>query len=239
MRETRLSPILEADKKYLSEEIAHQKTLISRSLWDYRFYWAKILKRSMDIVGSVVLIVLLFPLMLLIAILIKATDGGPVLYWQDRVGKWGRVFSFPKFRSMIVQADSMQESLEKYNEHGEGAVTFKMKNDPRVTWLGRFIRRGSIDELPQLWSVLKGEMSLVGPRPPVPREVVHYSLDDRRRLDIEPGLTCFWQVQGRAEIPFEQQVELDVDYIEKQSVTEDIKLLAKTLPAIIKGKGAS
>ncbi len=140
---------------------------------------------------------------------------------------------------MIENAEALQESLERFNEHGEGSITFKIKNDPRLTWIGRIIRRGSIDELPQLWNVLKGEMSLVGPRPPLPREVAQYSLNDRRRLDVLPGLTCIWQVQGRSSIPFAEQVELDVDYIESQSTAEDVKLLAKTLPAVIKGKGAS
>ena len=196
-------------------------------------------KRAIDIVGSVGLIVLFSPLMLVVAILIKLTDGGPVIFWQERVGKWGRVFRFPKFRSMVVGAEALRDKLEELNEHGKGAVTFKIKNDPRVTWIGRLIRRASIDELPQIWNVLIGEMSLVGPRPPLPKEVEKYTLDDRRRLDVKPGLTCLWQVQGRAEIPFKQQVELDVEYIQNQSVSTDVKLLAKTLPAVIKGKGAS
>lgn len=177
--------------------------------------------------------------MLLTALLIKITDGGPIVFWQDRVGKWGHIFRFPKFRSMIQHADDMQASLAQFNDHGLESVTFKMKNDPRVTWIGRCIRHASVDELPQLWCVLKGEMSLVGPRPPLPDEVAHYSLNDRRRLDIEPGLTCFWQVMGRAKIAFAQQVELDVDYVENHSLKEDFKLLAKTLPAVVKGNGAS
>jgi lipopolysaccharide/colanic/teichoic acid biosynthesis glycosyltransferase len=140
---------------------------------------------------------------------------------------------------MVEHADDMQASLVQFNDHGSQSVTFKMKNDPRLTWIGRYIRHASIDELPQLWCVFKGDMSLVGPRPPLPEEVTHYSLSDRRRLDIEPGLTCFWQVKGRSRIPFAQQVELDVDYIENHSLEEDLKLLVKTLPAVIKGDGAS
>jgi lipopolysaccharide/colanic/teichoic acid biosynthesis glycosyltransferase len=239
MKETKLSPILEHDEKHVSDDIAAQTILFRRKLWSSQPFGRRLIKRSIDLLGSIVLLIALSPLMLVIALLIKATDGGPVIFWQDRVGKWGHVFRFPKFRSMIENAEALQESLERFNEHGEGSITFKIKNDPRLTWIGRIIRRGSIDELPQLWNVLKGEMSLVGPRPPLPREVAQYSLNDRRRLDVLPGLTCIWQVQGRSSIPFAEQVELDVDYIESQSTAEDVKLLAKTLPAVIKGKGAS
>src|SRR5271166_5764761 len=123
------------------------------------------------------------------------------------------------------------------NDHAN-SITFKMRNDPRVTWIGKIIRKLSIDELPQLWCVLKGDMSLVGPRPPVPSEVAEYTLRDRRRLDATPGLTCIWQVSGRGNIPFPKQVELDVQYIESQSVWLDVKLLLKTVPAVLLGKGA-
>ena len=194
-------------------------------------------KRAMDLTGASLMLLLLSPFFLLIAALIKFTDRGPVLFWQDRVGKFGRVFRFPKFRSMVTNAEALQRELDARNQHGSG-VTFKMKRDPRITWIGRIIRRASIDEMPQLWCVLKGEMSLVGPRPPLVREVARYTLSDRRRLDVIPGLTCFWQVQGRSEIPFPRQVELDVEYIESQSLTLDMKLLAQTVPAVLGGKGA-
>jgi lipopolysaccharide/colanic/teichoic acid biosynthesis glycosyltransferase len=123
------------------------------------------------------------------------------------------------------------------NQHGDG-ITFKIKRDPRVTWIGRILRKTSIDELPQLWCVLRGDMSLVGPRPALEKEVARYTLDDRRRLDAPPGLTCTWQVSGRSEIPFPEQVRLDAEYIEKQSLREDFKLLLKTIPAVISGRGA-
>jgi len=160
-----------------------------------------------------------------------------VLFWQTRIGKWGKPFRFPKFRSMVVNAEALRVKLEQTNMHGNG-VTFKMKNDPRITRIGRFIRRTSIDELPQLWCVLAGDMSLVGPRPALATEVARYSLDDRRRLDAAPGLTCTWQVSGRSDIPFPEQLRLDVEYIERQGLREAIKLLLKTVPAVITGRGA-
>jgi lipopolysaccharide/colanic/teichoic acid biosynthesis glycosyltransferase len=142
-----------------------------------------------------------------------------------------------KFRSMYIDAEARKAALAKNNEM-DGGVIFKMKHDPRITRVGRYIRRASIDELPQLWNVLKGDMSLVGPRPPVPSEVSQYTLSDRRRLEAKPGITCVWQVSGRSDIPFEQQVELDFAYIESQSLWMDIKLLLKTIPAVLLGRGA-
>jgi lipopolysaccharide/colanic/teichoic acid biosynthesis glycosyltransferase len=170
------------------------------------------------------------------ALLIKLEDRGPIFYGQDRVGKWGRVFRMYKFRSMVVGADKMKDNLLENNE--SGGVIFKIKRDPRSTRVGRIIRKLSIDELPQLYNVLKGDMSLVGPRPPVPREVVEYQLSDRRRLEIIPGLTCLWQVSGRSDINFEGQVTLDVQYLESQSLKGDIMLLLKTIPAVLSGRGA-
>lgn len=198
---------------------------------------ARLLKRTCDIVVSLTAGILLLPLFIVVAACIKLTDRGPAMFWQARVGQWGREFPFPKFRSMIVDADRMKDQLLAQNEHVSG-VTFKMKRDPRITWIGRIIRKLSIDELPQLWCVLKGDMSLVGPRPPVPREVALYTLADRRRLDVIPGLTCTWQVSGRSNIPFDEQVHLDVLYIESQSFWVDLRLLLKTVPAVLFGKGA-
>jgi lipopolysaccharide/colanic/teichoic acid biosynthesis glycosyltransferase len=206
-------------------------------LWKLVIGGANISKRIIDIVVALVMIVLLAPVFLAVTLIIKLTDGGPILFWQKRVGQWGAEFPFPKFRSMVTNAEALKDKLLASNDHGNG-ITFKMKKDPRVTGIGRLIRKASIDELPQLWCVLRGEMSLVGPRPPVPREVALYSLRDRRRLDVKPGLTCIWQVSGRGDIPFDQQVELDVQYIESQSIWFDLLLLLKTAPAILFGKGA-
>ena len=211
--------------------------LVKKYAWEITIGGAKALKRLLDIVVSLAMLVLLSPLFAIVAACIKLTDGGPALFYQVRVGQWGREFRFPKFRSMVMNAEKLKDSLLAQSHHGD-SITFKMKKDPRVTWIGRIIRKLSIDELPQLWCVLRGDMSLVGPRPPVPREVALYTLADRRRLDVTPGLTCIWQVSGRGDIPFPQQVQLDVDYIESQSFWLDIKLLLATVPAVLLGKGA-
>lgn len=208
-----------------------------RAMWFIAIRGALMVKRVMDIAVSIIVLTLGMPFFLLVALLIKVTDWGPVIFWQTRVGYRGREFPFPKFRSMVVNAEELKAKLAEQNDHDD-SITFKMKRDPRVTWIGRFIRRGSIDELPQFWCVLKGEMSLVGPRPPVPSEVERYTLADRRRLDAMPGLTCTWQVSGRGEIPFDKQVELDVEYIESQSIWFDLKLIFLTIPAVLFGKGA-
>jgi lipopolysaccharide/colanic/teichoic acid biosynthesis glycosyltransferase len=199
---------------------------------------ARLIKRLVDIAGSLAGLLVLSPLFLTVAACIKLTDHGPIIFWQTRVGQYGREFPFPKFRSMVVNAEALKDKLLQQNQYGQAGVIFKMKDDPRITWIGRIIRKLSIDELPQLWCVLVGDMSLVGPRPPVPREVAHYTLFDRRRLDVTPGLTCIWQVSGRSEIPFERQVQLDLQYIESRSLLLDLKLLLKTIPAVLLGKGA-
>jgi len=214
----------------------------------WRFYWkkyawqvlvggARVLKRATDIIISGLALIALSPLFALVALVIKLTDHGPVFFWQTRVGQWGAEFPFPKFRSMVMNAEALKATLAAQNDHGQ-SLTFKMKNDPRVTKIGRIIRKLSIDELPQLWCVFQGGMSLVGPRPPLPKEVAGYTLADRRRLDVKPGLTCIWQVSGRGDIPFDKQVQLDVQYIESQSLWLDIKLLFRTIPAVLLGKGA-
>ena len=195
------------------------------------------IKRAMDICVALTCLLLLFPFLLVLGLIIRLEDGGPALFWQTRTGQWGREFRFPKFRSMVVDAERKKRELASQNQHGS-SITFKMKSDPRVTRIGRFIRKLSIDEIPQLWCVLRGEMSLVGPRPPVPGEVAQYGVNDRRRLEVKPGLTCMWQVSGRGDLPFEQQLRLDAEYIDSHSTRLDIKLLLKTIPAILSGRGA-
>ena len=175
--------------------------------------------------------------MYLVMVLIYLSSPGPVFYKQTRVGRWGKLFTMWKFRSMYIDADARLKEIMAENEM-TGGVIFKMKNDPRIIPVGRFIRKASIDELPQLWNVLKGDMSLVGPRPALPSEVNQYSLQDRQRLEVIPGITCIWQVSGRSDIPFPQQVQLDVQYIQSQSLLLDIKLLLKTIPAVLLSRGA-
>jgi len=206
--------------------------------WHVKSRSLRLAKRTVDLCLVIPAMVLLMPLFALVALAIKLQDGGPVFYWQSRVGQRGREFQFPKFRSMCMNADQVRAKIEAQNQHGSEGVTFKMKRDPRITTVGRFIRRFSIDELPQLWCVVRGEMTLVGPRPPLPSEVRQYSLRDRERLSVVPGLTCFWQVNGRSEIPFDQQVEMDIDYIHQRSLKTDLKVIAKTVPAVVRGRGA-
>ena len=208
-----------------------------RLLWRWRLQAPARAKRALDLGVGAGLLVLLGPVLLTAAALVKLEDGGQVFFVQTRVGKHGRRFSMLKFRSMCPNAEARLREVLVHNQHSQG-VTFKLKNDPRITRVGRWLRRFSVDELPQLFNVLTGDMSLVGPRPPLPREVARYSLADRRRLAAVPGLTCFWQISGRSEIDFSGQVELDVRYIENQHLALDLKILAKTLPAVLAGTGA-
>lgn len=205
--------------------------------WEAALSSLLVIKRSIDILCSLMALILLSPLFLIVAFLIVLEDGRPVLYVQRRVGINGREFDFYKFRSMRRDADRIKEQLLEQNESGDGVI-FKMKKDPRVTRIGRFLRRFSVDETPQFVNVLKGDLSLVGPRPPLPSEVREYSLEDRKRLHVKPGLTCLWQVGGRSDIPFEQQVRLDLQYINSQSLWQDLKILFKTVPAVLLGRGA-
>ena len=194
-------------------------------------------KRIMDIVISALGMLILSPLFLLIALAVKLSSPGPVFFKQVRVGRYGRHFMFYKFRSMRLNADAEKAGLMARNESRDGVI-FKMKDDPRITKVGRFLRRTSLDELPQLWNVFIGDMSLVGPRPPVPSEVEKYTLEDRKRLDVIPGITCLWQIKGRSDIPFHEQVRLDKEYILTPGIWKDFVILLKTIPAIIGGKGA-
>jgi exopolysaccharide biosynthesis polyprenyl glycosylphosphotransferase len=195
------------------------------------------MKRLFDIVVSAVALWMLVPLFAVVALLIKLSSRGPILFKQERVGQHGRPFHMLKFRSMVVNAEELKAKLAAQNEMS-GPV-FKMKNDPRVTWIGRFIRKFSIDELPQFINVLRGEMSIVGPRPPVPGEVARYEPWQRRRLSVRPGLTCIWQVSGRNQISFEEWMYLDMQYIDHWSLKDDLSLLLRTVPVVLTGRGAS
>lgn len=194
-------------------------------------------KRLLDLALCGPALLVLAPLFALIAVCIKLQDGGSVFYKSTRIGKGGVPFEFLKFRTMVVNAEAVKSALLDQNIHGAG-ITFKIKRDPRITWVGSFLRRFSLDELPQLWNVIRGDMSLVGPRPAVPSEVVQYSERDMDRLKVIPGITCIWQVSGRSEIPFERQVEMDREYIRTQSLWTDLNLLLRTIPAVLHGKGA-
>lgn len=208
------------------------------AIWHFTMLMARIFKRGLDVAGSLVALVLFSPVFLVTSLLIKLEDRGPVFFRQNRVGAGGRLFGMWKFRSMVVHADRIKDQLLEENRHGQAAVTFKMKNDPRITKVGKWIRKLSIDEFPQFYNVLRGEMSLVGPRPPVIREVAAYKASHLRRLRVKPGITCLWQIGGRADIDFEGQVRLDLEYIRSSSAFFDIIILLKTLPAVLFGKGA-
>ncbi len=208
-----------------------------RLMWRWLVGGAHVTKRALDLVGSGAALLAFAPLFAGVALLIKLEDRGPVLFRQVRVGRHGREFRMLKFRSMRIDAEARLKELLAKNQH-DGGITFKIKDDPRVTRIGKWIRKFSLDELPQFWNVFRGQMSLVGPRPPVPREVALYTLADRRRLAVKPGITCIWQISGRAEIDFPGQVRLDVRYIESRSLWQDIKILLKTVPAVLTGSGA-
>lgn len=207
-----------------------------RLLWQCLNAGSTIVKRTVDILLSSLALLAFSPIFALTALAIKWEDGGSIFYSQTRIGKSGRQFQMFKFRSMVENADKLKDNLLDQNE--AGGVTFKMKSDPRVTTVGHFIRKYSIDEFPQFYNVFSGDMSMVGPRPPVPREVAEYSCEERRRLEVKPGITCFWQVNGRSDIDFAGQVRLDIDYIRQQCFREDFKILFKTVPAVLSGKGA-
>lgn len=196
-----------------------------------------LLKRMLDLTGASVGLLLLSPLMIATAIAIKVTAPGPVFFSQVRSGRSGRKFRMHKFRSMVVNAEQLKKELEKLNEM-DGPV-FKIKHDPRITRVGRFIRKTSIDELPQLFNVLVGEMSLVGPRPPLPSEVAQYQPWQRRRLSVKPGITGPWQVSGRNEISFEEWMRMDLEYIDNWSLWLDIRIILLTVPVVLIHKGAS
>jgi len=213
------------------------RTTLIKTSWRLQAALPKQTKRALDGLLAGLALLGLLPLFGAIAALIKLEDGGPILFWQTRVGKHGRHFAFPKFRSMVVDAEARLEAIRARNQHG-ATITFKMQDDPRITRIGKILRRFSMDELPQLWCVFRGDMSLVGPRPALPKEVARYDLSARRRLNAIPGLTCVWQVSGRSNLAFPIQCEMDIAYIRRQSLRYDIELLARTIPAVVTGKGA-
>lgn len=203
---------------------------IGRS-WAYDLF-----KRVLDLVAGSAILILLIPIIPAIAIMIKLDSPGSVFYKQDRVGRSGRVFKFYKFRSMYRGADEQKGEIESLNEQ-EGPV-FKMRSDPRVTVVGKFLRRSSLDEIPQILNVLKGEMSLVGPRPQMPEEVQQYEPWQQLRLEVKPGITCLWQISGRSQISFDEWMQLDVEYITRRGLWTDLTILFKTVPAVMARKGA-
>lgn len=209
-----------------------QETLVN----DSKVYL--VLKRIMDIVGSLVGIVLTLPIMVIVAVLIKLEDPrGPILFSQERNGQYPKTFKMYKFRSMYVDAEERLHELMHLNE--QTGPAFKMKDDPRITKVGKFIRKTSLDELPQLINILKGDMSIVGPRPAIPREVRLYNDYQKQRLLVKPGLTCIWQVSGRNHIGFDDWVELDIEYIKTRNLWLDLKLILKTIPALLGDETAS
>ncbi|SFA80802.1 sugar transferase [Clostridium frigidicarnis] len=195
-----------------------------------------IVKRTVDIIGSLFGLVILSPLLLIISIAIKLDSKGPIFFAQERIGRNEKIFKMYKFRSMVVNAEELKETLLEKNEMS--GPMFKMKEDPRITSVGKFIRKTSIDELPQLLNVLKGEMSIVGPRPNLPREVEKFTPWQKQKFIVKPGLTCYWQVMGRNEIGFEEWMKLDIKYINERSILGDFKLIFKTFFVLFGDKNA-
>ncbi|MBV1908275.1 MAG: WecB/TagA/CpsF family glycosyltransferase [Kangiellaceae bacterium] len=220
--------------RVLKESFANKKSLHRTNISSTT---QRLLKRSLDLVSACLGLILLSPLLLMIATAIMIESPGSPLYTQLRVGKNGKLFKFWKFRSMVTNAHQLRKTND-YKNDSAGGVLFKLRNDPRVTRIGHYLRRYSLDELPQLWNVVSGEMSLVGPRPALPEEVARYSEEDKARLKVLPGITCYWQVSGRSDLSFNQQIMLDKQYIDTCSFWTDIKILLRTLPAVLSGKGA-
>lgn len=224
----RLKRALPVDNRTVSDGYLHFTSVKSQPR-------ARVAKRLLDVAASASALWILSPLLTLVAILVKLTSHGPVFFRQVRVGQHGRAFNILKFRSMVAGADALQRALEDLNE--QSGPVFKIKRDPRVTPLGKFLRKFSIDELPQLVNVLRGDMTLVGPRPPVPKEVAQYEPWQLRRLSVVPGLTCIWQVSGRNDIGFKDWMYLDLRYIDHWSLGQDLSLLLKTVPTVVAGRG--
>jgi lipopolysaccharide/colanic/teichoic acid biosynthesis glycosyltransferase len=213
------------------------RSRLAISRWHSSLLTRRFTGRCLDLLGASCGLIVLSPLLLATALLIRLESRGPILFRQTRIGLNGREFIMYKFRSMSTDAEKQRAALEQQNESADG-VLFKMKMDPRITRVGRIIRRHSIDELPQLLNIVKGDMSIVGPRPALPGEVDQYDIQARKRLQAKPGLTCLWQISGRSELTFSQQVDLDIRYLQNKSMTADLKIIALTVPAVVTGKGA-
>ena len=195
-------------------------------------------RRSLDVLVTGVGLLCLLPLFALAALAVRLDSKGPIFFAQERIGERGRRFRMWKFRTMVVNADALKDELTKKHAAAVDGVRFKLVRDPRVTRVGRVLRKFSIDELPQLFNVLQGDMTLIGPRPPVWREVARYDNRALRRLEVKPGLTCLWQVRGRSDLTFEQQVSLDIEYIDQVRPLDELRILLETVPAVVAGKGA-
>ena len=248
MEATPPAPTVDLPEPHLSRRlpVCEHPVRIRQESWDAflpersrsaRWRLARFIKRVIDVVGAATGLVVLLPALAFLALLIKLTSRGPVLYRSRYLGERARPFVGYKFRSMVADADNLKESMAHMN-HMRGPV-FKIRNDPRVTAVGRFLRKYSLDELPQLWSVLKGDMSLVGPRPPLPEEFERYEAWHRGKLAATQGITCYWQINGRSDIDdFDEWMRLDLRYIRDWSLWTDAKILARTIPAVLRGHGA-
>lgn len=224
---------MEQEAKMDREELnLNSEVVITDITIGYKFF-----KRVIDVVCSLAGLLLLSPVLIIVSILIKFESDGPIIFSQDRIGYKGQKFKMYKFRSMVVNAEELKKKLAEQNEMS--GPMFKMKNDPRVTKIGKFIRKTSIDELPQLINILKGEMSLVGPRPSLPKEVKEFEPWMMERLEVKPGLTCYWQVSGRNDIDFEDWMKLDIKYVRERSFWLDIKLIFKTFFVLFGDEHAS
>jgi len=248
MEATPPAPTVDLPEPHLSKRlpVREHHVPIGQESWDAflpersrsaRWRLARLIKRVIDVVGAATGLVVLLPALAFLALLIKLTSRGPVLYRSRYLGERARPFVGYKFRSMVADADNLKESMAHLN-HMRGPA-FKIRNDPRVTAVGRFLRKYSLDELPQLWSVLKGDLSLVGPRPPLPEEFEHYEAWHRGKLAVTQGITCYWQINGRSDIDdFDEWMRLDLRYIRDWSLWTDAKILARTIPAVFRGHGA-
>jgi len=209
-----------------------RRFLLRRRLWVLDI--GQRVRRTVDVITALIGLAIALPILLFAACAIKLTSKGPILFRQRRVGRHGRDFMILKLQTMYIDAEARRAALMT----NAGEIRFKMRKDPRITPIGRWLRRFSVDELPQLWNVLVGDMTLIGPRPALCSEVDRYDALALRRLEVQQGLTCLWQINGRSELSFDEQVKLDIEYIDRTSATDDLRVLLKTIPAVVGGRGA-